>query len=94
MLIAYLQQLSDSQISLLQSWTLSRVSFWPRSYSSLDAYNSAIPQDWWLLFASHRYADLWLIQYGEYSRIIRTLRECSHPEFQPPGELWLYNTST
>ena len=72
MLIVYLEQFQRSQELLLQSWRDS-VHYWPRSYVHTDAYNAAIPTDWWLLFSNYYLADIWLIKYPEQSRIIKTL---------------------
>lgn len=72
MLIVYLEQFQRSQEQLLLGWR-NFVHYWPRSYVHTDAYNAAIPVDWWLLFSNPLYADLWLMKYPEQSRIIRTL---------------------
>lgn len=72
MLIVYLEQFHRAQEQLLISWG-SQVHYWPRSWAHTDAYNSAVPTDWWLLFSNPLYADLWLIKYPESSRIMRTL---------------------
>ncbi len=72
MLIVYLEQFQRSQEQLLVTWK-NFVHYWPRSYVHTDAYNAAIPTDWWLLFSNPLYADLWLMKYPEQSRIIRTL---------------------
>jgi hypothetical protein len=72
MLIEYLEPLKTRHTVLLQSWGRS-VQYWPRSWSQQDTYNAAVPTDWWLLFNNVLYADLWLLQYPEQSRIIRTL---------------------
>ena len=72
MLIVYLEPFHKQQQQLILSWG-THVRAWPRSWSQQDTYNSAIPLDWWLLFDSVLYADIWLIKYPEQSRIIRTL---------------------
>jgi hypothetical protein len=72
MLIVYLEPLILPQQQLIHSWG-AHVRAWPRSWSQQDSYNAAIPTDWWLLFDSVLYADIWLIKYPEQSRIIRTL---------------------
>ncbi len=72
MLIVYLEQFQRSQEVLLLGWK-NFVHYWPRSYVHTDAYNAAMPVDWWLLFSNPLYADLWLMKYPEQSRIIRTL---------------------
>ena len=72
MLIVYLEPFQQRQYQLIQSWG-TNVRAWPRSWSQQDIYNAAIPIDWWLLFSCVQYADLWLLQYPEQSRIIRTL---------------------
>jgi hypothetical protein len=72
MLIVYLEPFNTRHTVLLQSWGRS-VQYWPRSWSQQDVYNAAVPTDWWLLFNNVLYADLWLLQYPEQSRIIRTL---------------------
>ena len=72
MLIVYLEPLILPQQRLIHSWG-THVRAWPRTWSQQDTYNAAIPTDWWLLFDSVLYADIWLIKYPERSRIIRTL---------------------
>jgi len=72
MLIVYLEPFGQRQYQLIHSWN-THVRAWPRTWSQQDTYNAAIPTDWWLLFSSVHYADLWLLQYPEQSRIIRTL---------------------
>jgi len=74
MLLVYLEPFRQSQITLLNSWRDS-VHYWPRSYAHTDAYNSAIPTDYWLLFGVPKLATQWLLQYPEHSRIMRTLFE-------------------
>jgi hypothetical protein len=72
MLIVYLEQFEPAQQQLLIRWgTL--VNYWPRSWSHTGIYNAAIPLDWWLLFHSPLYADIWLMKYSDRSRIVRTL---------------------
>jgi hypothetical protein len=70
MLLVYLEQLEYHQQQLLTSW---QVHYWPRSWAHTDAFNSAIPLDWWLLFSQQLYATQWLLQYPENTRVIRTL---------------------
>jgi hypothetical protein len=72
MLIVYLEPFNTRHTVLLQSWQ-GQVKYWPRTWSQQDAYNAAIPTDWWLLFNNVLYADMWLMRYPESSRIIRTL---------------------
>jgi hypothetical protein len=72
MLIVYLEPFQQTQHQLLQLW-VPHVRAWPRSWSQQDAYNAAVPTDWWLLFNNVLYADMWLLRYPESSRIIRTL---------------------
>ena len=72
MLIVYLEPFNSRHTVMLQSWGES-VRYWPRSWSQQDAYNAAIPTDWWILFNNPLLADIWLIRYPEQSRIIRTL---------------------
>jgi hypothetical protein len=72
MLIVYLEPFQQRQYQLIQRWN-THVRAWPRTWSQQDTYNAAIPTDWWLLFSTVQYADLWLLQYPEQSRIIRTL---------------------
>ena len=79
MLIVYLEPFQSTQQQLLLSWQ-QHVNFWPRSWSHTDAYNAAIPIDWWLLFNNHLYADMWLMRYPESSRIIRTLFDTEDPQ--------------
>jgi len=33
----------------------------------------AIVTDWWLLFSQAQFASLWLLQYPEHTRVVRTL---------------------
>jgi hypothetical protein len=72
MLIVYLEPFNHSHTVLLQSWQ-HQVRYWPRTWSQQDAYNAAVPTDWWLLFNNVLLADMWLLRYPEQSRIIRTL---------------------
>ena len=72
MLIAYLEPLQHRQIQQLAAWS-QWVRYWPRSWVEINQYNAAIPADWWLLFNNVLYSDIWLLQYPEQSRIIRTL---------------------
>jgi hypothetical protein len=72
MLIVYLEPFGQRQHQLILSWN-NHVRAWPRTWSQQDTYNAAVPTDWWLLFNTVVYADLWLLQYPEHSRIIRTL---------------------
>ena len=72
MLIVYLEQFQQTQQQLLHSWQ-GHVHYWPRSWSMTDEYNAAIPTDWWLLFSTINYADIWIMKYPEHSRIVRTL---------------------
>ena len=72
MLIVYLEPFQQTQQQLLIRWS-EHVHYWPRSWSHTDAYNAAIPVDWWLLFNNVLYADIWMMKYPEQSRIIRTL---------------------
>jgi hypothetical protein len=70
MLLVYLEPLVVAQQQLLTSW---QAHYWPRSWAHTDAFNSAIPIDWWLLFAHPVYATQWMLQYPEHTRIVRTL---------------------
>jgi hypothetical protein len=72
MLLVYLEPFDEYQIQQLQLWS-QWVRYWPRSWVNTEVYNAAIPADWWLLFSNPWYSDLWLLQYPEQSRIIRTL---------------------
>jgi hypothetical protein len=72
MLIVYLEPFNIRHTVLLESWQ-GQVSYWPRTWSQQDVYNSAVPTDWWLLFNNVLYADMWLMRYPEQSRIVRTL---------------------
>ena len=72
MLIVYLEPFKIPQQQLLATWH-DYVNYWPRSYAYTELSTSAIPTDWWLLFADVLHADIWLIKYPEHSRIIRTL---------------------
>ena len=72
MLIVYLEPFNTRHTQLLLSWQ-GQVRYWPRTWSQQDAYNAAIPTDWWLLFNNVLYADMWLMRYPEQSRIVRTL---------------------
>lgn len=72
MLIVYLEPFQRSQLELLTSWR-DLVHYWPRSFAHTDAYNSAIPTDYWLLFSQQMLALQWLMMYPESSRVMREL---------------------
>lgn len=78
MLIVYLEPLVITQVELLNRWG-SFVNYWPRSYVHSDAYSSAIPVDYWLLFSQPLYATQWMLRYPEHSRIVRTLFDPEAP---------------
>lgn len=69
MLLVYLEPFQQAQQQLLASWRLG-VTYWPRSWAYTDNYNAAIPTDWWLLFSTPLYANVWIIKYPELSRVI------------------------
>lgn len=73
MLLAYLEPFVDSQTLLLTQWTPHVVTYWPRSHAGCYQYDHSIVTDWWLLFSQAQFASLWLLQYPEHSRVIRTL---------------------
>lgn len=72
MLLVYLESLGVAQTQLLNTWS-QWVHYWPRSWAHTDAYNAAIPIDWWLLFNHPLYADMWILRYPEHTRVIRSL---------------------
>lgn len=72
MLLVYLEPLVVTQQQILVSWR-DQVRYWPRTWSQQDAYNAAVPTDWWLLFSQESLAAQWLIMYPEQTRIVRTL---------------------
>jgi len=72
MLLVYTEPFVQAQMQLLYAWSKA-VHYWPRSYVHTDAYNAAIPIDWYLLFMNPYYADLWLLKYPERSLVIRVL---------------------
>lgn len=72
MLLVYLEPLVVEQQQILVRWQ-DQVKYWPRSWSQQDAYNAAIPTDWWLLFSQELLAAQWLIMYPDRTRIVRTL---------------------
>ena len=73
MLLIYLEPFQDGQKSLLDSWSLRIVSYWPRSQTTDFQYDYSIVTDWWLLFNNPLYADIWLMKYSDKSRIVKTL---------------------
>lgn len=72
MLLVYLEPLIITQTELLRQWD-SWVHYWPRSWAHTDAFNSAVPLDYWLLFSNPLYASLWMLKYPEHTRIVRNL---------------------
>jgi hypothetical protein len=72
MLLVYLEPLVITQTALLNSWS-SWVHYWPRSWAHTDAYNAAIPTDWYMLFNNPLYAHTWILRYPDHTRVIRTL---------------------
>jgi len=72
MLIVYLEPFVPAQHRLLITWS-QHVRYWPRSYAHTELYNAAVPSDYWLLFSTLSYADMWCLRYPEHSRIVRTL---------------------
>ena len=72
MLIAYLEPFQAQQYTLLASWT-SYVRYWPRSYAYIELDQLSVATDWWMLFNQAQFASLWLLQYPEQTRVIRTL---------------------
>ena len=73
MLMVYLEPFVDSQTLLLAQWTPRVVTYWPRSQVTDFQYDYSIVTDWWMLFSQAQFASLWLLQYPEHSRVIRTL---------------------
>jgi hypothetical protein len=73
MLLVYLEPFADSQRLLLEQWTPRVVTFWPRSYATCLQYDYAQVTDWWMLFSQAQFASLWLLQYPDQTRVIRTL---------------------
>ena len=73
MLLVYLEPFVDHQRLLLAQWTPSVVTFWPRSQVTDFQYDYSIVTDWWMLFSQAQFASLWLLQYPEQTRVIRTL---------------------
>jgi len=73
MLLVYLEPFADGQRLLLEQWTPRVVTFWPRSHVTDFQYDYSIVTDWWLLFSQAQFASLWLLQYPEQTRVIRTL---------------------
>jgi hypothetical protein len=73
MLMVYLEPFVDSQTLLLEQWTSRVVTYWPRSHATCLQYDYSIVTDWWLLFSQAQFASLWLLQYPEHSRVVRTL---------------------
>lgn len=73
MLLVYLEPFVDDQTLLLAQWTSRIVTYWPRSHAACYQYESGIVTDWWLLFSQAQFASLWLLQYPEQTRVIRTL---------------------
>jgi len=69
-LVVYLKTFTADQVVLLQSWADS-VKVWPRTYS--EQYLENEPVDYWMEFTDGRLLDIWLLQYAEDSRIMRTL---------------------
>lgn len=72
MLIVYLDAFDTQHFTQLAQWHTT-VSYWPRTYSYQEAYNSAVPCDWWILFNNDLQADLWLMRWPDNSRIVPTL---------------------
>ena len=73
MLLVYLEPFADNQRLLLEQWTPRVVTFWPRSQATCYQYDYSIVTDWWMLFSQAQFASLWLLQYPEQTRVVRTL---------------------
>ena len=73
MLLVYLEPFVDHQRLLLEQWTSSVVTYWPRSHVTCLQYDYSIVTDWWMLFSQAQFASLWLLQYPDQTRVIRTL---------------------
>ena len=73
MLMVYLEPFVDHQRLLLEQWTPRVVTYWPRSHVTDFQYDYSVVTDWWLLFSQAQFASLWLLQYPEHSRVVRTL---------------------
>ena len=72
MLLIYLEPFAQAQTQSLNLWT-PWVHYWPRSWAHTDAYNSAVPLDWWLLFSNPSLASIWMMKYPEHTRVARNL---------------------
>jgi hypothetical protein len=73
MLLVYLEPFRVAQLQLLENWSDSVVSYWPRSRATDYQYDYNYVTDWWMLFIRPEFASLWLLQYPEHSRVVRTL---------------------
>lgn len=69
MLLIYLDQLIQPQMTLLRSWH-PRAHYWPRSH---PITTDDVVTDWWILFSHPGLADIWLLRYPEHTRVCRTL---------------------
>lgn len=69
MLLIYLDQLIQPQMTLLHSWH-PKVHYWPRSH---PIATDDLVTDWWILFSHAGLADIWILRYPEHSRVCRTL---------------------
>jgi hypothetical protein len=73
MLLIYLEPFQETQRLLLDTWTLTVVSYWPRSQVTDYQHDYSLVTDWWMLFNRSEFASLWLMKYPKYSRVVRTL---------------------
>ena len=73
MLLVYLEPFVDHQRLLLAQWTPRVVTYWPRSQVTDFQYDHSVVTDWWMLFSQAQFASLWLLQYSEHTRVVRTL---------------------
>ena len=73
MLLVYLEPFVDHQRLLLDHWTPHVVTYWPRSHVTDFQLDYSIVTDWWMLFSQAQFASLWLLQYSEHTRVVRTL---------------------
>ena len=73
MLLVYLEPFVECQTLLLAQWTPRVVTYWPRSHVTDFQLDYSVVTDWWMLFSQAQFASLWLLQYPEQTRVIRTL---------------------
>jgi hypothetical protein len=73
MLLVYLEPFVEDQRLLLDHWSSRVVTYWPRSQVTDFQYDYSVVTDWWMLFSQAQFASLWLLQYSEHTRVVRTL---------------------